>query len=114
VNLKAIHGPGWNTTLWPFLVPGYHSKGDKMLNQIQCQDYREFLASVPSVSVQAVITDPPYGMGYQNNYTSRKHEILKGDDTKFSYGSLIQLCFALPGGVSTQSILSKSSPLVSR
>jgi site-specific DNA-methyltransferase (adenine-specific) len=59
-----------------------------MLNQIQCQDYREFLASVPSVSVQAVITDPPYGMGYQNNYTSRKHEILKGDDTKFSYEDL--------------------------
>jgi site-specific DNA-methyltransferase (adenine-specific) len=66
-----------------------------MLNQILKMDYREFLDSVPSESVHAVVTDPPYGMAYQNNYTSRKHKVLKGDSEPFSFSDLASEAFRI-------------------
>src|SRR5690606_37260771 len=56
--------------------------------RIECLDYIKFLKSIQNESVDLAITDPPYGISYQNNYTHNKHEIIKGDDKIFDYTSL--------------------------
>ena len=40
----------------------------------------ELLRQVPDESVSMILTDPPYGISYQNNFTNRKHRMLEGDD----------------------------------
>lgn len=55
------------------------------LNSINCCDYLELLSQIPSNSVSLVLSDPPFGINYSNNYTKNKHAVLAGDDKKFSY-----------------------------
>ena len=40
----------------------------------------ELLRQMPDESVSMILTDPPYGISYQNNFTNRKHRMLEGDD----------------------------------
>jgi site-specific DNA-methyltransferase (adenine-specific) len=54
-------------------------------NQIYCCDYLELLRQIPDNSVSLVLSDPPFGINYSNNYTKKKHEVLQGDASKFSY-----------------------------
>ena len=35
---------------------------------------------MPDESVSMILTDPPYGISYQNNFTNRKHQVLEGDN----------------------------------
>ena len=42
-------------------------------------DCREILPTLPKVD--AVITDPPYGMSYQSNYRTEKHMKIAGDNS---------------------------------
>lgn len=48
-------------------------------------DYLELLKRIPDNSASLVLSDPPFGINYQNNYTKNQHEVLKGDEAKFSY-----------------------------
>lgn len=48
-------------------------------NQIFFMDCMELMQQMPDESVSMILTDPPYGISYQNHYTSRKHLILEGD-----------------------------------
>ena len=43
-------------------------------------DCMELLRQMPDESVSMILTDPPYGISYQNNFTNRKHRMLEGDD----------------------------------
>ena len=43
-------------------------------------DCMELLAQVPDGYVSLILTDPPYGISYQNNFTKRKHRVLTGDE----------------------------------
>jgi len=45
------------------------------------------------VSIDLVVTDPPFGINYQNNYTSNKHAKIEGDESFFSYEILARECF---------------------
>lgn len=45
---------------------------------IACADCREILPHLPKVD--AVITDPPYGMAFRSNYRTVKHGAIVGDD----------------------------------
>lgn len=58
------------------------------MNEILCCDYRELLGGLPRESVSVVITDPPFGISYQNNFTHKVHGVLKGDESEFSYAEL--------------------------
>lgn len=51
-------------------------------------DYLDALRSLPDECAGLVLTDPPYGVKYQNQHTSEKHEVLLGDDAEFSYADL--------------------------
>jgi site-specific DNA-methyltransferase (adenine-specific) len=43
------------------------------------------MRQIPDASIDVVITDPPFGINYQNTSTAKKHEVLAGDGSNFSY-----------------------------
>ena len=48
-------------------------------NKIWCMDCMELLQRMSDESVSMILTDPPYGISYRNNFTNKKHCMLKGD-----------------------------------
>ena len=50
-------------------------------NKIYQGDCLELLKNISSDSIDLVITDPPYGMGFQSNHRKVKHDGIIGDDT---------------------------------
>lgn len=57
-------------------------------------DYLEVLKTL-DLQVASFITDPPFGINYQNNYTHSIHDKLEGDQNYFSYKSLGEQAFRL-------------------
>lgn len=43
-------------------------------------DCFELMSQIPDQTVSMILTDPPYGISYQNQFTSKKHLVLKGDE----------------------------------
>ena len=60
---------------------------------IECDDYLNFLSKIPDSSVDVVISDPPFGVSYQNHHTHKKFDYIIGDKQKFSYAKLAKECF---------------------
>lgn len=48
-------------------------------NQIYLGDCLELSRKIPDKAVSLILTDPPYGISYQNHFSSRKHSVLEGD-----------------------------------
>lgn len=42
-------------------------------------DCMELMGQMPDKSVSMILTDPPYGIAYQNNFTTKKYPVLEGD-----------------------------------
>lgn len=53
---------------------------EQLLNRIYQMDCLELLKKMPDETVSLILTDPPYGISYQNQYTCRKHRLLQGDN----------------------------------
>lgn len=49
------------------------------INRIYCMDCMELMGRMPDGSVSMILTDPPYGISYQNKFTARKYPVLEGD-----------------------------------
>ena len=47
------------------------------------------------VTVDAIITDPPYGMSFQSNYRKEKYEKIKGDDSLEWLEDFSEKCYRL-------------------
>ena len=56
-----------------------------MIDSIVCCDYKDLLAKIPSESITAIITDPPFGINYCNNYTHQMHSKIENDAVHFDY-----------------------------
>lgn len=61
---------------------------ETLIDNIHCCDYLELFREIPDNTVSLVLTDPPFGVEYQNNYTHEMHEVLAGDVNSFSYSDL--------------------------
>ena len=61
---------------------------DKILN-VNCQDGFKL---IDDESVDLIISDPPYGVKYQNNYTLEKHKKIENDDID-NYRWFIKDCY---------------------
>ena len=48
-------------------------------NQIYCTDCMELMAHIPDGFVSLILTDPPYGISYQNHFARQPHKQLDGD-----------------------------------
>lgn len=66
-----------------------------MFNKIQCLDYLTLLKQIPNESVSLILTDPPFGINYSNNYTQNTHSVMQGDKSKFSYANLATEAFRI-------------------
>jgi len=62
------------------ILPSYHSHGITVYN-CSC------LELLPQLVVRAslVLTDPPFGIGYQNHHTQARRDVITGDEQFFSY-----------------------------
>ena len=49
------------------------------VNQIYCMDCLGLLSQLPDRCISLILTDPPYGISYQNHFTSREYPVLAGD-----------------------------------
>ena len=49
-------------------------------DQIFCMDCMDLFPQIPDGYVSMILSDPPYGISYQNNFTNTKHQILDGDE----------------------------------
>lgn len=45
----------------------------KISNQIYCMDCMELMAHIPDNFVSLILTDPPYGIAYQNHFARQPH-----------------------------------------
>lgn len=61
------------------LKDGQTGYEETLSNQVFCMDCMELLARMPDGCVSMILTDPPYGISYRNNFTNRKHPLLTGD-----------------------------------
>jgi DNA modification methylase len=56
-------------------------------------DYLELFNKIPSETISLVLTDPPFGINYKNQYTHKEHEKIAGDEQRFSYELLAKEAF---------------------
>lgn len=63
--------------------------------QVVHSSWESLLPTLSNGSVAAVITDPPFGINYSNNLTSKRKEVLAGDAVEFSYSPFAIECFRL-------------------
>lgn len=51
-----------------------------LLDRIFCMDCMDLFPQIPDGYVSMILSDPPYGISYQNNFTRTKHQMLDGDE----------------------------------
>ncbi len=56
-----------------------HTFPDNYKNQIFNKDCLQLMAEIPDEAVSLILTDPPYGIRYQNQFAALPHPILEGD-----------------------------------
>lgn len=49
------------------------------INELYCMDCMALFPLIPDRYVSMILTDPPYGISYQNQFTRQRHPILTGD-----------------------------------
>lgn len=49
------------------------------VNRLYCMDCLELMEKIPDGYVSMILTDPPYGISYQNQYARHRHPVLEGD-----------------------------------
>lgn len=52
---------------------------DDFINKVICGDCLEVMKGIPDGAVDAVVTDPPYGMSYVSNRRAKAHSPITGD-----------------------------------
>ena len=56
-------------------------------------DCLELMEEIPDESVDLVLTDPPYGMGFQSNYRAKKYSKIENDTCLDWVNKLVQECW---------------------
>jgi len=63
------------------MIQDYWESEDKSV-QLYCADCLEVMKNI--IDVDAVITDPPYGVNWQSNWRNDKYELMKNDNAIFT------------------------------
>lgn len=61
-------------------------------NTVVNQDCFEGMKTMPDACVDMILTDPPYGISYQNNFSFDKHRKIKGDEG-INYDEFARECY---------------------
>ena len=54
-------------------------KTEVLSNKLYCMDCMELFSQLPNGCVSLILTDPPYGIQYQNNFAHHPHPFITGD-----------------------------------
>lgn len=54
-------------------------EADSFNNRLFCIDCMKLFAKIPDSTVSLIVTDPPYGISYQNHFAKQPHAMLAGD-----------------------------------
>ena len=54
-------------------------EAERLINHVYQMDYLELMKQMPDETVSMILTDPPYGISYQNQFTNQRHLVLEGD-----------------------------------
>ncbi len=73
------------------------AKIEEMFNHIYCMDCLALMKQIPDETVDLVLTDPPYGISYQNQFTNHRHAVLKGD-SGIPYEEFAKECYRILKG----------------
>lgn len=71
---------------------------DYTLDTIYLMDAFELLERLPDAAADLILTDPPYGIGYQNQFTQTPHPEIIGDGIKecdFDYEHMARECYRI-------------------
>ena len=52
---------------------------ERLINHVYQMDCLELMKQMPDETVSMILTDPPYGISYQNQFTNQRHLVLEGD-----------------------------------
>lgn len=52
----------------------------ELVNRIFCMDSLQLMGQIPDGTVSLIMTDPPYGIRYQNQFSANPHPLLAGDE----------------------------------
>jgi len=58
---------------------GENKEHELFHNRLYHMDCLELLSQIPDGYVSMILTDPPYGISYQNHFTRQKYPVLMGD-----------------------------------
>lgn len=65
-----------------------------MINQVICGDCLEAMKDIPNKSIDLILTDPPYGIGYNQKARNRPHESeyqnIENDNNELNYKDIIK------------------------
>ncbi len=67
---------------------------EELRNQIFHMDCMELFLKIPDNSVSLILTDPPYGISYQNHFTYNTYSMLQGD-AGIDYGHFAKQCYRI-------------------
>lgn len=56
-----------------------HTLSNDFINQVFQEDCLQMMKKLPDGTISLVLTDPPYGIHYQNQFTTSPHPVLEGD-----------------------------------
>ena len=70
------------------------AKIEKMFNHIYCMDCLALMKQIPDETVDLILTDPPYGISYQNQFTNHRHAVLEGD-SGIPYEEFAKECYRI-------------------
>lgn len=62
---------------------------------LYCEQWENILPRLQEDTVSAFLTDPPFGINYQNHFTANKHKVLQNDDNPYSYRGWSREAFRL-------------------
>lgn len=54
-------------------------EAERLINHVYQMDCLELMKQMPDETVSMILTDPPYGISYQNQFTNQRHLVLEGD-----------------------------------
>lgn len=63
-------------------------------DQVYCCDCFQLFPKVPAETADLILTDPPYGINYQNHFTHQKQKPIQGDQ-HLNYPELAKECFRI-------------------
>lgn len=77
-----------------FLSPSVLPETKSLINQVFCCDCFAIFPKIPAETADLILTDPPYGISYQNHFSHQMQKPIHGDQD-INYPEIAKECFRI-------------------